>query len=491
MSRLFYLITLLLLSSSAYSKHFEFDSSARDVYQKVLSLRFNEAYALLAHQKLKDPDNLVLIHIENYIDFFTIYISEDKAVYDRLRKHKKKRLARIKEGDPSSPYYLYAQADIRLQWALVQLKFEDYLSAFNDVSKAYKLLQRNQEQFPDFMPNLKDLGILHAMVGTIPDNYKWGARLLGLSGTIEQGQAEIQQVLDYAATNDFIFETETHVLHAYFLLHLKHDYKGAWQAVKKGRLSPTTNPLHAFIMANIAMRTGKNDEAIRILQQAPKTRQYVAFPYLEFMLGMAKLRRMDEDADQYFTAFLKKFRGRNFIKETYQKLAWHKLIAGDREGYRRYMKACLDHGDTESGEDKNAYLEAQAGTVPIAGLIKARLLFDGGYYQRALTALEEVQKSDLKRSPNQLEYTYRMGRVLHGLQRYEDAISAYRSTITRGRKAPYFFACNAALQMGLIYEEQGNVALAKAAFQDCLRIKPDEYRTGLHQKAKSGLARLE
>ena len=45
--------------------------------------------------------------------------------------------------------------------------------------------------------------------------------------------------------------------------------------------------------------------------------------------------------------------------------------------------------------------------------------------------------------------------------------------------------------MGLIYEATGDLPKARAAFERCLSLEPEEYRTGLHQKAKSGLARLE
>ncbi len=40
------------------------------------------------------------------------------------------------------------------------------------------------------------------------------------------------------------------------------------------------------------------------------------------------------------------------------------------------------------------------------------------------------------------------------------------------------------------YEQLGNLAQARAYYNTCLELNPDEYRTGLHQKAKTGLARI-
>lgn len=490
------LISFLLLALSNLplwaAKYFAFTPNARQAYEYAVSLRFGEAYTALSRMKLDDPNNLIVHHIENYIDFFTIYITEDEAAYKRLKKKRDLRLELIKAGDATSPYYLFVQADIRLQWALAHLRFEDYVGAFSEVSKAHKLLQKNEALFPDFMPNKKDLGILHAMVGTIPDSYKWGLKLLGgLHGTIAQGRQEVEQVLEYAAKNDFIFEAETIALYAFLLLHLDNKEDDAWQAVSSGKLNPDKNPLHCFVMANIAMRTNRNNQAIELLKKCPRNAAFQAFPYLDYMLGLAKLRRLDSDAGPYFHSYIHRYDGRNFIKEAYQKMAWQELINGKPEGYRQNMQYCLEKGHSIAGGDKNALEEARAGLPPDLSLLKARLLFDGGYFQRGYELLAAKPLASFAPGRNQLEYHYRMGRLLHGLKRYSEALRYYQATIEQGAAQPWFYACNAALQMGLIYEKQAHDEKARKAFELCLRLNPEEYRLGLHQKAKSGMARLK
>jgi len=47
------------------------------------------------------------------------------------------------------------------------------------------------------------------------------------------------------------------------------------------------------------------------------------------------------------------------------------------------------------------------------------------------------------------------------------------------------------LQIGLIYEGQGEIGNARQYFQKCLGMKPEEYKNGLHQQAKAGLNRLK
>ena len=482
-------LPFVLLSSNP---HFSYTPDAEQAYHLVLALRFGEAQELIDEIRKDDPNNLVVHHLENYQDIFAIFISEDEHLFRSLKDNRDERLRQLQKGDPKSPWYLYVQADIRLQWALMRLRFGELLGGFNDVSKAYQLLERNQRHFPAFMPNKKDLGILHAIVGTVPDQYQWGVKLLsGLEGSIPLGSIELEEVLQYGQKHPFVFQQETAVLYAYVLLHIAQDPQAAWIIVQEAGLNPQTNLLHAFIMANIAMRSDQNDRAIEILKQRPKSKQYAEIPYLHFMEGITRLRRLERGTQIHFLQYINSFKGQNFIKEAFQKLGWAALLEEDQEKYDHWMHQCIGEGASHAGPDKNALLEARSERIPPLPLLKARLLFDGGYHQKAYEALAIHAPQDFPDTYHQLEYTYRMGRVLHGLQRYQAAILFYEKAIRKGRDSPYFFACNAALQQGKIYEIQGYFEPAQAAYTLCLSLKPDEYRTGLHQSAKAGLKRLE
>ena len=265
----------------------------------------------------------------------------------------------------------------------------------------------------------------------------------------------------------------------------------AWQVVRNRKLNPHNSPLACFALANIAMRTGRNDEAIQILQQRPSGGNFAAFPYLDYMLGLAKLYRHDDDAHVYLKKFIEKFNGQNYIKEAYQKLAWHYLIHGSENRYQTYIAFCKTQGAKILGGDKNALKEAKNAQVPNKELLEARLLFDGGYYKRAYTYLKEKSSCDFSNQKDELEFTYRLGRITHQMKNHTEALQFYQQTINEGREASYYFACNAALQMGLIYEKQQNINKAKEYFNLCLDIDPNEYKHGLHQKAKAGLNRLK
>ncbi|MBK7409257.1 MAG: hypothetical protein IPJ40_15130 [Saprospirales bacterium] len=480
---------LFLQGTGAY--YFNWSPKARQAYEKTIQLRFTEAQSLLDQLASEEPSNLIRLHIENYLDFFRVLINEDYAEFERLEKNKNQRIQLLNDSPSSSPWRLYIQADIRLQWALARLKFEQYTTACFEVNKAYKLLEENTRAFPDFMPNKKDLGILHGMVGTIPDGYKWAVEWLSsMEGSIAQGRGELEEVIGHARKNDFIFEEEAYVFYAYLLLHLDNRDEDAWKVIQESRLNPETNPMACFILANVAMRTGHNDKAIDLLLHRPAGRTFHPFPYLDFMLGIAKLQRLDPDAAAYLQQFLDQFSGRNFIKEAHQKLAWSRLILGDVAGYNLQMDLCRKEGYTIVESDKSALNEANSGETPNSTLLRARLLFDGGYYGRALQAVQALQVKTLTHPREMLEYQYRTGRIYHALGENELALAHYSTTIEKGEEEPWYFACRAALESGRIYESMGKKAEARAAYQRCLSIKPDEHRAGLHQAAKAGLGRL-
>jgi hypothetical protein len=493
-TRFFLILTLFLQFFSVFSqKRFEWTADLKAAYQKTISLRFQEAETAMSVIRQKDPDNLLLLHVENYHDFLKIYLNEDEAEFKKLEKNKDTRLERIeKEGDKKSPYYLYLQADIRLQWALARLKFEQFSTAFFETNKAFKLLTENAKKFPDFMPNKKDLGILHAMSGTIPDNYKWAVEWLSsLTGTIGEGQSELEEVIAYSRKNDFIYEQEIYVYYSYLLLHLGNDSEEAWKVINTAHLKPAENPMACYVMANVAMRTDRNNEAITLLEKRPSGKQFHPFYHLDYMLGLAKLQRLDEDADLYLLRYVNHFKGRNFIKDAYQKLAWHSLIAGNISGYKTYMNLCRSKGYTIIGNDINAADEAKSGLVPSVDLLKSRLLFDGGYFQQAYDILKNKKATDYFSEKNQLEFTYRLGRIMHKLKSYTEALKYYQTTIDKGNKAEWYFACRAALEKGHILEDMGKTSQAKSAYQLCLSMSPNDHRTALHQQAKSGIRRLK
>jgi tetratricopeptide (TPR) repeat protein len=86
---------------------------------------------------------------------------------------------------------------------------------------------------------------------------------------------------------------------------------------------------------------------------------------------------------------------------------------------------------------------------------------------------------------------YRKGRIYDAMGKQTEAIASYKETIKLGEKEPMYFAANAALNLGFIYEKVHDKTQARYYYNLCINLKDHEYYSGLSQKAKSGLERLD
>lgn len=490
MNRIVLFLFLCFTSPSFGQGYFESNASIAEAYKLVSTLQFDSAREKIEEIKTKEPDNLLVYHIENYIDFFTIFINENEDEFRRLEKNKKIRLKKIGQGDKDSPYYLFTKAEINLQWATARIKFNQKFDAAREIYRAYKFLEDNQKKFPDFIENKKSLSIIHALGESIPGVIR---KVMGVRGSIEQGTNEIHDVVEYSKEHDFLFKDESYAIYAYILFYQNNKKDEAYNLLFDADLDHTQSPLLCFLKANIAQKTGHNEEALKILEERPAGNEYMPFPYLDFMYGKFKLYELDSGSQKYMLKFLEEFEGRHFIKEAYQKLAWFEIANNeDVAAYKKFMKLCQEEGYNLVDEDKQALKESKDNEIPDATLLRARLLFDGGYYVRAYNLL--IQKAYLfvnDESEKGLEFNYRMGRLSQELKNYPDAIMYYIMTINEGEQLKSYMACNSALQIALIFEEQQKPKQAKRYFDLCLEMSPKRYKNSLHQKANSGLDRIK
>ena len=139
------IFTLLSFAIDAQQR-LQFTKPLKDAYLDFSSLKILSGQRKLNAVKLNDPQNAMTYYIENYADFFTLFIQEEKSKYKNLLKNRDFRLNRIRSSDPSSPYYLFCQAEIILQWATIKLKFGDKIEAASDVYEAYRLLEKNKKK---------------------------------------------------------------------------------------------------------------------------------------------------------------------------------------------------------------------------------------------------------------------------------------------------------------------------------------------------------
>jgi len=151
----------------------------------------------------------------------------------------------------------------------------------------------------------------------------------------------------------------------------------------------------------------------------------------------------------------------------------------------KVQRAGYNYGE----RDKQAMNEAAA-SAPYASLLKARLLFDGGYYTKALNILSAERPSLYPATKDKAEYYYRSGRINDALRNDNDALRDYQQAINYGKNLKYYYAATAALNMGKIYAVKNNIVNAKKCFNIAINMKNHEYENSIEAQARDGLRKL-
>lgn len=491
-SILFLAFIIASLFTAGAQQKFDFNAACLQTYQEINKLKTETAEEQLQKISLQQPNNLIPLLLENYIDFYTLFFNEDPGYYTRQMGLMQNRLDALAKGDKSSPFYLYSQSVIRLQRGAVQIKFGNFWDAGWDIRKAYLLIKENRKKFPKFSPNEMIFGALESVMGTIPKGYKWLTNLLGMRGSVTEGMRKMKE---FTNSNEYWakqFAIEANFIYPYLLFHIANEKKEALDFVENKKLDLVNNHLHAFMAANLSLNNKEAAACKSIILHRNKSAEYLSTPVWDFQLGYANLYHLElRETIHHFEQFTNQFKGKFYLKDSYQKISWAYYLLGNPQQAEAFRKLTINKGSTLSDADKKANRDAKENNWPNPLLLKARLLSDGGYHTEAYKLLQGKTSNDFSNIEDKLDFAYRAARIFDDLGRKDDAIRNYLVAIKLGENRREHYAARAALQIGMIYEERGDKATALKYYEQCMNMEGHEYKDSLDQKAKSGIARCK
>jgi tetratricopeptide (TPR) repeat protein len=482
---------LLAINANA-EKQYDFNTTCQQAFQEITKLKINSGMALVAKAKQQNPDNLIPLLLEDYIDFFVLFLNEDNNEFKIRNPHFSERITLLEKGPKSSPFYLFCLSTVRLHQAAVGVKFGQTWQAGWDFRKAFILLKENQKKFPDFQPNNLMSGSLIAIIGTIPSSYKWIASIFGLKGSIKEG---MRMVHNFTYSNDpwaKLFANESAFIYPFLLFYIENKKDEALQFVQQRKLDIVHNHLLCYMAVNLSINNKQSAAAELMMQNRDQSNEYLKLPVWDFEMGFVKLYHVElPDAAKYLEQFQKDFTGKFYVKDAYNKLSLAYYLQGNMQAANASRKLILQKGATDTDADKKAMKDAKSATWPNAMLLRARLLSDGGYHKEALAILYGKSLDQFNSNEDKLEFAYRVARIYDDLGRKDEAIQAYILAISLGEHSQEHYAARAALQIGQIYEDRGQKALAITYYQKCLDMDNHEYKDSLDQRAKSGISRCK
>ncbi len=470
-------------------KHFDFNPGCREAYRAIVQLRLDEGSQMLAAERKRDPDNLIPEFLSNYIDFFQLFFNEDAADYAAVKVRLERRLERMAEGPEASPFSLFTRTVIHFQWAAIKVKMGSNLDAGLEFRRSFLESQECRQKFPAFGPALMLSGAMKVVASTIPDGYKWLSKLMGIRGSVKEGMGELDQFLRKDDEWSALFRDEANFYYLYLQFYILNEHEQVFAYIRQHNLDVRNNYLYAYLYANLCINDQQSALAERIIEGRSREAGYLDMPVWDLEMGYAALNHLEPGTPVYLERFLRRFKGRFYVKDALEKLSWYYYEKGNQGAADSLREEVIRRGTAESDADQQALKEARSGVWPDKTLLQARLLTDGGYLQEALRSLQGVSTSSFARPEERCELAYRLGRIYDGLGRNDEAIEAYLTTIKTGEGLREYYAARAALQVGYIYEQRGDCDRAVTFFQKCLSLKDHDYKNSLDQRAKAGIAR--
>ncbi len=482
------LFLLLFLPGFSQAADFEWTPRVQQAYLDIFKLKLNKGRQELAPE-LKT--NGVALYLDDYADMLALLLTEDRKAYESMEKNGEKRLQQLEDMDEDSPWNRCLRAEIRLHWAFVKIKFGKEVPGAWDIIKAYKLLDENARRFPQFTYNKKALGMLHVLIGSTPESYRWVTKLLGLRGNIQQGLQEIHSVTQ----KEPLFRTEAQLIEYLmqgYVLRLSGREVTDFQ---KYLAQNSDNLLIQFFGNSILMKEGHGEAALALAQNRPTSPEYLDIPFFDYHIGEILLQKGQyANATAAFQQFLKQHPAGNFVKDATYKEYLCYALAGDEAKARIQYKRVKTLGQAHNEADKSAQKACNVAYQPLTDtqklVLKARFAGDGGYYETALQNLKNTSEAQFSQPYDRTEYNYRKARIYHRMNDFVTAIPLYERAIALGEGQNWHFAPSSCLQLGYIFQLRNDKAKAKSYFEKAISFKKHEYKNSVDGKAKAALTEM-
>lgn len=484
----FFPLFIFLSYSTPLFAGFEFGAAQQTVYDEAIKMRIANAEKQLAVLKQNNPNNAVHIYLANFIEFNKIIWQEEAKQFEAFKENTSSRIDYIGKQNKNSPWFLFTQAELKLQLALIEIKQNETISAAWNIRAAYLLLTNNAARYPDFLPTYKSLGIIHVIAGSIPDKYHWLLGMVGMKGDIRSGLKELDKAAQVNNPVQLEAQISISLINAFLL------NNPALGTEQMGQIftNNTDNLLVINLYGMLLKGNGNSKLAQKILLNRPRTPEYTQIANTYKLIGDTYLADLQySSAIAWYKYFLNQYHGLNYIKDVNSKLMLCYWLDNNQVETTKYQKRVLNYGAAHFDADKKASHFATTYQQQNKLLTKARLLCDGGNYAYADKLFDDINLAQFTKQNDKLEYYYRRGRIYHFMKKTDLAVQFYIKAIEISSLKDYiYFAPNAALQTGYIYQERKEYDKARFYFKKALSYKSHEYKSNIDHKAKAALREI-
>ncbi|MBN1198685.1 MAG: hypothetical protein JXA23_04970 [Bacteroidales bacterium] len=488
MSKVIIPLLLLLFLSHESSATYDVNENCRKAWMLAMDLKTDQAKKLLADEIRANPENYYAWYLDQTCDVFRLMINSSEEEYNAFIRNFEKRRMIMDGKDEDSPYYLACLAEMEIQVAVFSVMHGAQWSGMTKGYAAYKNVYRNIERFPNFQPNRKLDGFFNVAIANLPPFVKWAISFFGVNVNMDYGFRTLNQY--------YLSQRNTEGLNAeaalYMILAAKINKtpERVYEFTKSLDKDVANTFIHTYFRANIAYRTGRNEEALATLRQLQDDRSQIGDVIYSYLMGKVLLRKLDPGAERYLKSYLSHLAKKEYLKEINYNLALYYIINGNLQKYRILCDVVRKQGMDLNERDREALYDASLDYTPDLHLVKARLSIDGGYLDAFRKEINAFEAGHGKEIAYEIEYHFLKGRYEALVKNTNLAVSEFKKTIELGEDEDYYFACEAALRLGKIYQELGQKSLAGDWYKKSIKLYKSDYYEYLEDKASKALNSL-
>lgn len=425
-------------------------------------------------------------YLESLISSTKIYINDDPAYYKNNKSTESHLLKNLEKLQLSDKYQNFLKSEIKLQWSILKLKMGDEFSAFWNLKQAYNIANENIENYPDFIPSYKTIGLLHVLFGVFPDKYNWLLSLFGIEGDVEKGLIELDKVNNSSHYLALESNITTALLYAYLL-----NDPGKGANIMRNIHAQNKYLLVDYAFVLILIKNAQSELALQIIDKTFDHHHHLKIPQLYYAYGEILLQKGELDlAIKHYQEFLSLNKSKNLVKDANYKIGICFLLKGMPDSVEIYFNASINYEWAKNETDKNAQLALTSKIELNKNLLQLRYATDGGYYENAFKIHEQIDTTTLN-VHDRCEFAYRSARLYDKTGGIEKAIRNYQKTLKIQESQNWYYAPNSALQLGLIFLQRGDKENSRIYLEMISKYNEYPYQNSIRQKAKSALKELD
>jgi hypothetical protein len=482
-------ITLVFLSVNTYLfAGYEITENCKDAQMLMMDIKLDEAKRLLADELKRNPENHYALYLEQTCYAYAMLINGSEDDYEAfLESYEKKR--DIMDGRfTQSPYYLSCKSEMEMQAGMFNIIYGSEFSGVNKMYRAYKHVYENLDKFPAFKPSLMLDGFFNVAMSNLPPFVKWVTSFFGVSSDFDYGVKLLNSL--YETQKNIKGANAQTALFVIFAAKINKTPEMVYPFTQNLDSNIANLFIFQYFKANIEYRTGRNDQALNSLKQIDISSHPEAKILYHYLKGKALLRKLDDGAGYHIRQYLKLLKKQEYFKEMTYNLALFELLNGNRNQYDKLCEVVQEEGAEINERDREALYDATLDYSPDVTLAKARLLLDGGYLNRFKEVLDGYDANNRK-LPYQLEYYLLSGRYEMIKGNIPLAVDYFKTVIKKGKETDYYFASDAALKLGTIYENDTDLEMAKRYYKLAADLYESDFYEYIDDKAAKGLLRIK